>query len=168
MKIKNCHPKIKDGTDLRLLPPQNSCSPVHSVTTCHPRWRCCTYLPFQKPHSLLCLVLMWFVQQPHKDVLLVPPVTSGWHAMIFSCPGQLKRWTCHSSTHWRFDFSVFRALHSCHWHMRHIRRRRRRRRCKQFSDFSDSVDYSWQIVKLESWHWGLVTDSICNSCDLSD
>ena len=103
---------------------------------------------------------MWFVQQPHRDILLVPPVTSGWHAMIFSCPGQLKRWTCHSSTHWRFDFSVFRALHSCHWHMRHIRRRRRRRwrRCEQFSDFSDSVDYSWQMEKLESWHfWSFKT-----------
>ena len=27
------------------------------------------------------------------------------------------------------------------------------------SDFSDTVDFSWQIEKLESWHWGLVIDS---------
>ena len=27
------------------------------------------------------------------------------------------------------------------------------------SDFSDTVDFSWQIEKLESWHYGLVIDS---------
>ena len=35
--------------------------------------------------------------------------------------------------------------------------------------FSDTVDFFWQIAKLKSWHWGLVTDnqrvSIHNSCD---
>ena len=27
------------------------------------------------------------------------------------------------------------------------------------SDFCDTVDHSWQIAKLESWHWGLVIDN---------
>ena len=45
---------------------------------------------------------------------------------------------------------------------------------EQFSELvtSDTVDYYWQIAKLELWHWGLVIynesdlHSIRNSCDV--
>ena len=43
---------------------------------------------------------------------------------LFSCPGQLNRWPCHSLTQsmseLTFYFSVFRALRSCHRHMWHF------------------------------------------------
>ena len=57
---------------------------------------------------------------------------------VFSCLGQLNRWRCHWVSQWvsrwvsqwRFDFSVFRALNN-KW-------------------LSDTVDYYWQIAKLDS------------------
>ena len=59
---------------------------------------------------------------------------------LFSSIGGL---VTHSLSHWPHDFktkTMTKTLRAIQW-------------------FSDQVDYSWQIETLNSWHWGLMTDS---------
>ena len=64
---------------------------------------------------------------------------------IFSCPGQLNRWHCHSLSEWvtLFDFSVFRALQSSHRHMWPFWQRRTQWLWERLSDFVTPLTFPW-------------------------
>ena len=105
-------------------------------------------------------------------------------SFLYSCPGQFRRWPCHSlqCTVWlsegflisasseQYKAAVGTCVISNNWsegfgHMalptRRQRQSQRQWHWERFTDFNsiDTVDYPWQIEKPESWHWGLETGS---------